>query len=116
MNARLRQIDEWRRERVRREPAKAKGRNGPGLAIRERTVGSMHEQVFDGCESLSEKATRGDESDPVLTRDELWSILNRMPREQAGILERVYLQGGSISAEGKTRVYRARLAAREVAS
>lgn len=97
MNDRLREISAWRREATRREPARVKGRNGPGLAIRERTRG------FDPVR---------EESDPVLVRDELWSILNRIPREQASLLERVYLLGGSIAAEGKTRVYRARLAAR----
>ena len=95
MNASLRQIDEWRHQmRSVRAPHRRYG--AVGRELRERT-------------SIPP-------SDAVAIGDELWSILNRMPREQAGILERVYLQGGSAAAEGRTRVYRARLAAREVAS
>jgi hypothetical protein len=55
-----------------------------------------------------------EDRDPVAIGDELWSILNRMPRAEAGVLVRVYLLGGSIQAEGKMRVHRARELAREV--
>ena len=97
-----RAIDRYRREAHRHAPVIVKGRNGPGLEIRRRTTGYLGEPTRE-------------ETDAVLIGDELWSVLNRMPRAQAAILERVYLLNGSVACEGRMRVHRARLSARMAA-